>query len=99
MPTSFPETVNERLESLVDLSRAAWMPTRNGKPISAQALKRWALEGVAGIKLEAMRVGTVLCSSRKKFEAFCAALSQLDSADFKNGSKTKGKPQKAPRNK
>lgn len=77
---------NERLESLVDMSRASWMPTaRGGKPVSAQALKRWAIDGCRGVKLEVVRVGTLLCSSRQAFERFIAELSKIDAVEFKNG--------------
>lgn len=41
---------------------------------------RWAVNGVRGIRLEVVRAGGALCTSREAVERFFAALSETDAA-------------------
>ena len=54
-------------ENLLPLSQAAKLPCfanrRNGRPISACTLARWALHGVRGVKLETVVLATRMTSA------------------------------------
>ena len=45
---------------------AKWLPpTRNNRPVHANTLRRWAMKGRHGIKLETIVIGGVTCSSKE----------------------------------
>jgi hypothetical protein len=50
-----------------------WVPPdtrRGGRPAHVSNLYRWALDGLRGVKLETIRVGGTLCTSREALERF-----------------------------
>jgi hypothetical protein len=53
---------------------------RGGRPVHPSCLFRWARYGLRGIRLETIRVGATLCTSRQALERFFARLAELDSA-------------------
>jgi len=51
---------------------------RGGRPVHASCLFRWAKHGLRGVRLETIRVGGTLCTSREALEGFFARLAELD---------------------
>jgi hypothetical protein len=47
---------------------------RDGRPTHVCTLHRWRIHGLRGVRLAAVRVGSVWCSSMIAYEAFCHAL-------------------------
>lgn len=67
-------------ESPITLGRARKLPelTRNGKPPSFTTLLRWVRNGVKGVKLESIRLGGSICTSRPAAIRFVEALTNRD---------------------
>jgi hypothetical protein len=67
-------------EDIRPMARAAkWLPTRRGdRPPHASCLFRWAKHGLRGVRLETLRVGGTLCTSREALERFFARLAETD---------------------
>lgn len=59
-------------EQLAPLSKAArWVPpVRGEKPPHPSCLWRWAQHGVRGVRLEVVRVGGTICTSREALQRF-----------------------------
>jgi hypothetical protein len=56
-----------------------WLPNRRGdRPVHASCLFRWAKYGLRGVKLETIRIGGTLCTSRQALERFFRRLAELD---------------------
>jgi hypothetical protein len=70
-------------EELLPLAKAAdRLPRRrNGKKTHVSTLHRWAGTGVRGIKLEALQVGGVKCTSLPALQRFFERLSSHDSSN------------------
>ena len=69
-------------EDIAAIARAPglWLPPRRGgRPPHASCLFRWAKGGLRGVRLETMRVGGTLCTSKQALERFFARLAELDS--------------------
>ena len=66
------------LEEAISLREAARLVPRRraGKSLSIGTLYRWAGAGLRGHKLETIRVGDSVCTSRAALAAFFAALSR-----------------------
>ena len=59
-----------------------WVPPRRGdRPTHASCGFRWAKHGLRGVRLETIRVGGTLCTSREALERFFARLAELDGPD------------------
>lgn len=70
---------SETLESLADLARWDRIPRRrHGKKLHVSTLFRWASRGCRAVKLDTVRVGGTLCSSRDALARFFARLSAAD---------------------
>jgi hypothetical protein len=55
------------------------LPARRGdRPVHSSCLFRWAKHGLRGVRLETIRVGGTLCTSREALERFFARLAELD---------------------
>ena len=54
------------------------MPGRNGVGIHVSALHRWYTHGVAGVKLEALKVGGTLITTVEALERFIDRLNKPD---------------------
>ena len=66
-------------EDLLTLTKAAnESPSINGRKISAQTLWRWCRGGLGGTRLEFIRVGNRVCTSREALHRFLAAVSEKD---------------------
>jgi hypothetical protein len=64
-------------EQVVSLSEATKIvPPRNGKRVAFTTLLRWTQRGIRGVKLESLRVGGTLCTSKEALQRFFAALSE-----------------------
>lgn len=73
------DLASETLESLTDLVRWDRIPRRRGgKKLHVSTLFRWASRGCRGVKLETVRVGGTLCSSRDALARFFERLSAAD---------------------
>lgn len=69
----------EELISLKDVCQLLPRRRRGRKP-SFSTVWRWALHGVRGVKLETLRVGSTLCTSREALQRFFDRLSESDGA-------------------
>jgi hypothetical protein len=72
--------IDVTLEETMSLSDAAKLPIlpkrRGGKPVQYTTLLRWASSGVRGVKLETVRWGDTLCTSREALLRFAERLSE-----------------------
>lgn len=48
---------------------------RRGRPVNPATLRRWASKGLRGVKLEVLRCGGTMCTSRGALQRFFSALS------------------------
>jgi hypothetical protein len=72
-----PITLTEEVRPISKATK--WIPPRRyDRPPHASCLFRWAKHGLRGIKLETLRVGGTLCTSRQALERFFARLAELD---------------------
>jgi hypothetical protein len=55
--------------------------TRNNRPVHANTLRRWALAGRRGVKLETIVVGSVTCTSKQALARFFERLTNLEQPD------------------
>lgn len=63
-------------QTLTMAEAAKHLPRRSGgKHPHPSTLFRWAKQGVRGVKLETIRVGVSLCTSKEAIQRFCNALS------------------------
>jgi hypothetical protein len=68
-------TLAEEIQPIV--RAAKWLPARRGdRPTHASCLFRWAKHGLRGVRLETLRVGGTLCTSREALERFFARLAE-----------------------
>lgn len=66
---------NESLLSLTEATRA--LPKLDGKRPHPSTLFRWMTDGIrGGVKLEHVRIGRRICTSREALQRFVEALSQ-----------------------
>ncbi|HUW30310.1 MAG TPA: DUF1580 domain-containing protein [Planctomycetota bacterium] len=66
---------SEELLSLKDVCQLLPRRRRGRKP-AFSTVWRWALHGVRGVKLETLRVGGTLCTSREALQRFFDRLSE-----------------------
>lgn len=57
---------------------AAAIPTQNGKRPSVSTIWRWCRKGLRGIRLEYLRCGRRILTSREALDRFFTALAVLD---------------------
>ncbi len=71
-------------EAVITLSQARrFLPRRsNGKPVAPSTLYRWSLKGVRGVRLETLKVGGMLCTSREALQRFCDRITDQDGSDI-----------------
>lgn len=64
-------------EQLMPLGQAArQLPAlRGGRPVNPATLRRWASKGLRGVKLETLRCGGTVVTSREALQRFFSALS------------------------
>jgi hypothetical protein len=56
-----------------------WLPRRQtGREIHVATILRWVKFGLAGVRLEAVRIGATLCTSEPALRRFFAALTAAD---------------------
>jgi len=67
-------------EKLISLSNAAeQLPARrNGKKPHPSTLYRWATNGLRGVTLEVLRVGSTTCTSLPALQRFLTKLTELE---------------------
>jgi hypothetical protein len=64
----------EKLIRILDVPDIAWLPRRrHGATLSGSTVFRWCKEGCAGVKLEAIACGGVLCTSEEALKRFFQA--------------------------
>src|SRR4051794_18207489 len=51
-------------------------PLRSGRPVNPATLWRWPSRGLAGVRLEIVRVGGTACTSEAALRAFFAAVDE-----------------------
>jgi hypothetical protein len=61
--------------------RAGLPARRRGRKPAVSTFFRWAAKGVGGVRLEVIRVGNTLCTSREAVARFCVALTECLPAD------------------
>jgi hypothetical protein len=72
--------LTEPLIPLTQVSRLPFIPRRRkGKKLNVATVFRWASTGIRGVKLEVVRVGGTLCTSRAALLEFFRALTQANS--------------------
>src|SRR4051812_5747295 len=70
-------SLSEEIRSLTHATKL--LPSRRGdRPPHVSCLFRWAKHGLRGVRLETLRVGGTLCTSREALERFFARLAELD---------------------
>jgi hypothetical protein len=70
-------SLTEELRSLTNATKL--LPSRRGdRRTHVSCLFRWAKHGLRGVRLETIRVGGTLCTSREALERFFASLAALD---------------------
>ena len=62
------DTTTEHLMTLTET--AAYLPLRNGRKVSNSCLWRWSTQGVKGVKLEHVRLGGTIMTSREALSRF-----------------------------
>ena len=67
-------------EQLITLSEASGLfpARRRGKKPSFTCIWRWVVNGIGGVKLEAVKVGSTLCTSKAAIGRFIAAQTAND---------------------
>ena len=66
-------------EQVMSLREAAKsMPTIDGKQVHLSTIWRWARKGLNGVRLEYVRVGRRVCTSREAMNRFVNALAEKD---------------------
>jgi hypothetical protein len=55
-------------------------PGRNGRPINVSTIFRWINPGVRGVRLEVVRIGGSVYTSREALKRFAEALTSLGAA-------------------
>jgi hypothetical protein len=72
-----PISLSEEIHSLTNATKL--LPARrSGRKPHVSCLFRWAKHGLRGVRLETIRVGGTLCTSREALERFFARLAELD---------------------
>lgn len=66
----------ENLLSLTDAARA--LPAIDGRRPHVSTLWRWAKKGVRGVRLEHVRLGHRICTSREALNRFAQRLAEVD---------------------
>ncbi len=66
-------------ETLLTISQAARIrpPARGGRPTHSSTIYRWITRGIRGCKLEAIRLGGTLYTSREAMQRFADRLTGL----------------------
>lgn len=73
--------INPETETTVSLTEAAKIiPRRNGKRAAISTIWRWCRKGIKGVRLEYIRVGRNIATSREALNRFYEALAQADPA-------------------
>ena len=72
--------INTSKETLLSLADAAdLLPRRRaGKRPHPSTLYRWASHGYRGVRLEVIRVGSTLCTSREALQRFFERITEAD---------------------
>lgn len=67
------------LEELISLSAAAAIlgNRRGGRKTHSSTLARWATKGLRGVRLETVRAGGIICTSRPALQRFFATLAEV----------------------
>ncbi len=73
------DVATETVTSLTEAAKWKRLPRRRqGKRPHVSTIYRWATAGVAGVKLETIRVGGTLCTSFEALQRFFERLSGTD---------------------
>lgn len=73
------------------------LPRRNGKRVAVSTLWRWCRKGLGGVRLEYIRIGRSIATSREALSRFCNALAQADPPPQDNSQPTpRRKPEPTP---
>lgn len=71
--------INLETEMVVRLTEATKiLPPRNGKRIAICTLWRWCRKGLRGVRLEYVRIGRNIATSRQALNRFFTALAEAD---------------------
>ena len=83
------DLTKEQLLSLTDAARA--LPAIDGRRPHISTIWRWIRRGVRGVRLEHLRLGHRVCTSREALNRFAQRLAE---ADEKPGEKTSTTPKR-----
>ena len=77
---TLPISLDEQIVSLTNATKL--LPARRGnRPAHVSCMFRWAKHGLRGVKLETLRVGGTICTSKQALERFFSRLAELDGPD------------------
>ncbi len=78
--------ISEEVLTLSEAARQPFLPRRrNGKRPHVATIYRWAQVGIRGIRLETLRVGGSLCTSKEALQRFCEQLTVSDDKKSNHG--------------
>ena len=69
--------LNESIIAFGALTRRI-TPCRNNRPVAVSTIHRWRSPGLRGIRLEAIRIGGVWCTSIEAFDRFILQTTNAD---------------------
>jgi len=71
--------INIEHETIINLTQATKiLPLRRGKRIAISTLWRWRRKGLRGVRLEYVRIGRNIATSREALNRFFNALTEID---------------------
>ena len=71
--------IDMQKEKVYSLSQSAKIvPSLDGKPIHTSTLWRWCKKGLKGVRLEYIRIGTRICTSKEALSRFFVALAEKE---------------------
>lgn len=76
------DITSEQVASLNEAAKwSLWPRRRKGKKPHVATIYRWAKQGCRGVRLEAIRVGGTVCTSREAVQRFCDRLTAIDNGE------------------
>lgn len=72
------ENINPVLSELFPIADVPHrLPKRNSKKLNSSTVWRWCIDGVQGVRLEHVRCGRQMCTSKEALDRFFARLTQV----------------------
>ena len=88
--------INITQEETFPLAEAAkFVPKRHGRKVHFSTLWRWQKIGVRGVRLEVVRIGGALCTSREAVQRFVERLSEGQQQSLSANTRTMNQRQRS----